>query len=103
MISKEDWKVYQTHIVDWQENYIERLLDEYSSIIKEKSYPSKRFWRLINKINKDKKHPGVIVTLSKKDAIDQIVSLFLEEVITIDDLKVFSSELQLEVKNRIRK
>ena len=48
-------------------------------------------------------HPGVRVTLSKKDAIDQIVSLLLEEVITIDDLKVFSSELQLEVKNRIRK
>ena len=103
MISKEDWKVYQTHIVDWQENYIERLLDEYSLIIKEKSYPSKRFWRLIDKINKDKKHPGVIVTLSKKDAIDQIVSLLVEEVITIDDLKVFSTELQLEVKNRIRK
>ena len=103
MISKEDWKVYQTHIVDWQENYIEHLLDEYSSIIKEKSYPSKRYWRLINKINKDKKHPGVIVTLSKKDAIDQIVSLLVEEVITIDDLKVFSTELQLEVKNRIRK
>ena len=103
MISKEDWKVYQTHIGDWQENYIEHLLYEYSLIIKEKSYPSKRFWRLIDKINKDKKHPGVIVTLSKKDAIEQIVSLFLEEVITIDDLKVFSSELQLEVKNRIRK
>ena len=103
MISKEDWKVYQTHIVDWQENYIEHLLDEYSLIIKEKSYPSKRFWRLINKINKDKMHPGVRVTLSKKDAIDQIVSLLLEEVITIDDLKVFSSELQSEVKNRIRK
>ena len=103
MISKEDWKAYQTHIGDWQENYIEHLLDEYSLIIKEKSYPSKRFWRLIDKINKDKKHPGVIVTLSKKDAIDQIVSLLLDEVITVDDLKVFSSELQLEIKNRIRK
>ena len=50
------------------------------------------------RIKEDKHHPGVIMELSKSEAIGDIVRLIRLKVITYDDLSEFSDELQQEVK-----
>ena len=59
---------------------------------------SEKFWKLEKRIKEDKHHPGVIMELSKSEAIWDIVRLIRLKVITYDDLSEFSDELQQEVK-----
>jgi Skp family chaperone for outer membrane proteins len=51
----------------------------------------------INEEKEDKRHPGVIMEMSKSEVIWDIVRLIRLKVITYDDLSDFSDELQLEV------
>ena len=50
-------------------------------------------------MKEDKRHPGVIMEMSKSDVIWDIVRLIRLKVITYDDLSDFSVELQMEVKS----
>ncbi|QQQ98232.1 hypothetical protein I5Q83_18730 [Enterocloster clostridioformis] len=49
-------------------------------------------------MKRDKKTPGVCITLSKSDMIWDIVSLIHDGVINFDDLKEFSDDLKEVVK-----
>lgn len=55
---------------------------------------SDKFWKLEERIKKDKKHPGVMLELSKENMIFDIVALINRDVITVVDLKDFSDELK---------
>ena len=55
---------------------------------------SDKFWELEERIKKDKKHPGVMLELSKENMIFDIVALINRDVITVVDLKDFSDELK---------
>ena len=59
---------------------------------------SDKFWKLEKRINKDKKHPGVIMEMSKSEAIWNIVDLIRLGVITYEDLADFSDDLKQAVK-----
>ena len=54
-------------------------------------------WELEERIKKDKKHPGVMLELSKENMIFDIVALINRDVITVADLKNFSDELKEDV------
>lgn len=98
-ISKSDWKLYREKIADWQENYMARLNKEYIALLSaENKNASDKFWELEKKIKKDKRHPGVIIEMSKSNAIFDIASLISLDVITYDDLADFSEDLQQAVK-----
>ena len=56
-----------------------------------------KFWELEERIKKDKKHPGVMLELSKENMIFDIVALINRDVITVADLKDFSDELKEDV------
>lgn len=65
-ISKRDWKLYREKIVQWQENYMDRLNKEYIALLSsDDGNPSDRFWKLEELIKKDRKHPGVIIEMKK--------------------------------------
>ena len=64
----------------------------------DKKPASEKFWELEKRIKGDKRHPGVIMEMSKSEAIWDIVRLIRLNVITYDDLSDFSDELQNEVK-----
>ena len=51
-------------------------------------------WKLEERIKKVKKHPGVMLELSKENMIFDIVALINRDVITVADLKNFSDELK---------
>ena len=91
-ISEQDWRIFKEYISIWQERYMESLLLEYRKIIEGDKNPSTRFWELHDKINQDKKKTGVQLILNKKDVEYHLLMLLKEEVITIDDLDVFSDK-----------
>ena len=98
-ISKKDWKLFRERLSGWQENYMEGLVKEYANFLNDDKKPaSERFWELEKRIKEDKRHPGVIMEMSKSEAIWDIVRLIRLKVITYDDLSDFSDELQNEVK-----
>lgn len=94
-ISKSDWKLFREKIGDWQENYMERLEQEYISLLSDDGMlASDKFWELEKRIKKDKKSPGVILQMSKSEAIWNIVYLIRLKVIALEDLEDFSDNLK---------
>ena len=93
-VSKSDWKLFRTHIAKWQENYMERLMQEYVELLSGEENASEKFWKLEERIKRDKKHPGVLIELRKSNMIYDIVSLINLNVITTSDLDEFSEELK---------
>ena len=91
-VSKSDWKLFRTRVGDWQEAYMERLVKEYMDLLDGAENASDKFWKLEERIKKDKKHPGVLLELSKGNMIFDIVTLINSGVITVDDLDGFSDE-----------
>ena len=59
---------------------------------------SEKFRKLEERIKKDKRHPGIVMELSKSEMIWDIVRLIRLNVIVYDDLSDFSDALQNEVK-----
>lgn len=98
-ISKSDWKLFRTRIGDWQEAYMERLVKEYMDLLEGKENASDKFWKLEERIKKDKRHPGVLLELSKGNMIFDIVALINSGVITTADLEGFGDELKESVTN----
>ena len=96
-ISKSDWKLFRERIVDWQEAYMERLVNEYMDLLDGAENASDKFWKLEERIKKDKKHPGVMLELSKGNMIFDIVALINSDVIITADLADFSDELKESV------
>ena len=96
-VSKSDWKLFRACIGDWQETYMERLVKEYMDLLDGEENASDKFWKLEERIKKDKKHPGVMLELSKGNMIFDIVALINSGVITTADLADFSDELKESV------
>ena len=78
---------------------MERLNKEYIALLSaDDKNASDKFWELEKRIKKDKKHLGVIMEMSKSEAIWNIVDLIRLGVITYDDLSDFSDDLKQAVK-----
>lgn len=97
-ISKSDWKRYREKIPVWQENYMNRLNNEYMALLSADKKPSEKFWELEKRIKNDRRHPGVMIEMRRSSSIFDIADLIRLNVITYDDLSDFSEELQLAVK-----
>ena len=97
-ISKSDWKRYREKIPVWQENYMDRLNNEYMLLLSADKKPSEKFWELEKRIKNDRRHPGVMIEMRRSSSIFDIAGLVRLNVITYDDLSDFSEELQLAVK-----
>ena len=96
-VSKKDWKLFRACIGEWQEAYMERLTKEYIDLLSGDENASDKFWELEERIKKDKKHPGVMLELSKGNMIFDIVALVKSDVIITADLADFSDELKESV------
>ena len=96
-VSKSDWKLFRARIGDWQEAYMERLVQEYMELLSGAENASEKFWKLEERIKKDKKNPGVLIELSKGNMIYDIAMLIKSGVVTTSDLVGFSDELKESV------
>ncbi len=102
-ISKSDWKKYREKISDWQEHYMEQLVEEYITFLSSGQPASNKFWGLEKRIKQDKKCPGVLIEMRKSSAIYDIVRLMEDNVISLDDLEEFSDDLKETVKFMIER
>ena len=92
-ISKKDWKLFSACVANWQETYMERLI----ILLDGEGSASDKFWKLEERIKKDKRHPGVLCEVSKENMIFDIVTLINSGVINIADLVEFSDGLKESV------
>ena len=85
-ISKKDWKLFREKLSGWQEKYMEGLIKEYVNFLNDDiKHASEKFWELEKRIKEDKRHPGVIMEMSKSEVIWDIVRLIRLKVITYGD------------------
>lgn len=96
--TEKDWKLFRKKIVDWQEAYMDRLNKEYIALLSEDTDPSEKFWKLDERIKKDKRKAGVQVEMSRSNLIYNILSLIEEEAIRLEDLEEFSDGLKDTIK-----
>lgn len=97
-IKETDWKLYRSRIGDWQEAFMEKLINEYMAIINDKKLPSERFWELHDRLKEDSTKTGVIARNARSSMIQNILNLLQEGVITDEDLDGFSNDLIERVK-----
>ncbi len=102
-VSKSDWKLYRERLPKWQEAYMERLVKEYAELLNGAQNASDKFWKLEERIKKDRKHPGVIIEVSKGNMIYDIIALLNLGVITTEDLDGFSEDIQEAVSHFIKR
>ena len=72
---------------------MERLTKKYIELLSSPGNASDHFWELEKRIKNDKKHPGVILEMSKSEAIWDIAIFIKKKVISLKDLEGFSQEL----------
>lgn len=89
-VKESDWKIFRKRVPGWQERYMEKLVQEYLSLLQEDKMASKKFWELEDRIFKDKRSVGVAIDMRRSRMITNILSLLDDGV----DLKEFSDELQ---------
>jgi hypothetical protein len=93
-ITKADWKLFRERVPEWQERYMEKLLQKYVKLLTSPGDASEHFLELEKRIRNDKKHPWVMMQLEKSEAIWDIAILIRKRVITVKDLDGFSQELK---------
>lgn len=93
-LSKSDWKLYRERIGEWQEHYMEKLVEEYADYLCSDLPASTKFWELEKRIKRDIKNPGVLIELRKSDMFWDIARLIRLNVITMEDLVDFSDDLR---------
>ena len=102
-LSKKDWKLFREKLPNWQEHYMEQLIKGYLELLSSDGRASDRFWELHERISTDRRHPGVIVKMSKSDADFILAQLYSDQVITDQDLEGFSQELIDKVRTLTEK
>lgn len=93
---EKDWKLFRKKLPDWQENFMDRLNQEYAAILAQKGKnPSDLFWELEGRIKQDKRMTGVVISEnSRSNMYMHLCELLREGAISLDDLSDFSEELQ---------
>lgn len=82
---------------------MERLVTDYITFLQSDKAASTKFWELEKRIKQDKKCPGVLIEMRRSTAINSIISLVFDGVISLDDLEEFSDDLKETVKYMVEK
>ena len=92
-VAESDWKLFKKMLPQWQERYMERLIDQYIEILNGGSEASSRFWALEERINRDKLSSGVIANdILRSTMHREIANLLIDNVITLNDLDGFTED-----------
>lgn len=92
-VAESDWKLFKKMLPQWQERYMERLIDQYIEMLNGGSEASSRFWALEERINRDKLSSGVIANDIRRSTMHrEIANLLIDNVITLNDLDGFTED-----------
>ena len=100
---EKDWKLFRKKLGRWQEAYMDKLVEEYKSILNSDALSSDKYWALRKKIYEDYKSPGVLARdVSRSNMFIILLGLLRDEAITMDDLDEFSDELKEDIKQYMK-
>ena len=71
--NEKDWKILRKKIIIWQENYMQKLNNEYIELLQRNNKASQNFWDLERRIFKDKKSIGVVIDMRKSMMVQNIL------------------------------
>ena len=95
---EKDWKLFKKKLGDWQEAYMDKLIEEYKDILNSDTSSSDKYWTLRKKIYNDYKSPSVLARdVSRSNMFIILLGLLRDEAITMDDLDEFSDELKEDI------
>ncbi len=92
--TKADWVLFRKRLPGWQEAYMDKLNQEYITLLTREDSPSDKFWELYKRIREDKRSPGVHLRISRTDFIYNLIALINDGVISMKDLEDFSDNLR---------
>lgn len=96
---ESDWKLFRVKIVEWQENYIKRTNKILVKILTdEKLSSADRFWKAEKMIYREKNKTSIVADMRRSTMLLNILKLYKEKSITLEDLSDFSEQLQNDVK-----
>lgn len=94
-VAESDWKLFRKMLPQWQERYMEKLIDQYVEILNGNGEASSRFWALEERIKKDKLSSGVMVNDIRRSTMRcEIANLLADNAITLDDLDGFTEDIK---------
>ena len=104
--SKKDWKLYREKVPGWQENYMERLIEDYVSYLSSTEPASTKFWTMEKRMKQDKKTPGVCIEIRNRNlankkseiTIHSSAAEYLTYVASVGD-QADSFEMRYEAEN----
>lgn len=97
-VKESDWKKFRAHLPKWQEDYMERLVKSYASLLAENKPASYKYWELRKRVNQDRKSSGVIIEPRRSTMTFEVAGMIIDGVITLDDISDFSDEFKESIK-----
>ena len=92
---ERDWKLLRKKVPEWQERYMDGLVEKYKTILNSDKHSSEKYWELSERLKKDRRNSGVLIEdMSRSHMTYILMDLIRDGVITLDDLKDFTPELQ---------
>lgn len=93
--TEADWKLFRKRLPDWQERYMEGLIEEYKVYLSSDEPASSKFWGLEKKIKNDKRKTGVLAEgISRSNMKFLMMDLINEGAITQEDFEGFSEDFR---------
>ena len=91
--TEADWKLFRKLLPDWQERYMEKLIEEYKALMSTDEPASTKIWNLEKRIKSDKRDTGVLAQdVSRSNMRFLMMDLINEGAITEADLEGFSED-----------
>lgn len=100
--TKDDWKLFQERLPNWQERYMGRLNRKYQQILSQDKENSTIFWQLEKAIKKDRKSSGVELSFKRSELPILLARLLNDNVIEEKELADFSEPLRKIIKILLR-
>ncbi len=93
--TEADWKLFRKRLPEWQERYMEKLIEEYKVYLSSDEAASSKFWGMEKKIKNDKRKTGVLAEgISRSNMKFLMMDLINEGAITQEDFDGFSEDFR---------
>ena len=93
-MKESDWKLFRSKYPLWVERHMEKVCDEYRQILNSNASASDKYSAIAGRINADGRKTAFTIRNSPANMFHNIDALLSRDVITLDDLREFSAELQ---------
>ena len=102
-ISDQDWNLFCNRLPEWQERYVESVIDFFQTVLDSDTTASGKFWKLEKMIREAQGYAGVRLPYQRRRAntVYNLRALLRQNVIGKEDLEGFSEELLQEVRKKL--